>query len=168
MALDAASGNDRRDMTAPLLLRRNLSKPIPAAELPEGLRFSLFIAGDFQALHSVFATAYQDGFGDVGLFTAWREALLTDAEFSPALIFPVVDRHDAIIAAAQCWTSSFIKDFAVQKDWRGKGVGEALIARVLQAFAQRNARHVDLKVDPHNDHAIALYMRCGFVVAAPS
>jgi GNAT superfamily N-acetyltransferase len=45
---------------------------------------------------------------------------------------------------------------------RGRGVGEALVAAVLDWARERAAKTVHLWVTESNDHARALYERCGF------
>jgi ribosomal protein S18 acetylase RimI-like enzyme len=46
---------------------------------------------------------------------------------------------------------------------RGRGVGEALIQAVLDEARQLGKTEVVLEVGNHNEGAIALYERCGFV-----
>jgi GNAT superfamily N-acetyltransferase len=45
---------------------------------------------------------------------------------------------------------------------RGRGVGEALVATVIDWASKRNATSVHLWVTDTNSHARALYERCGF------
>jgi RimJ/RimL family protein N-acetyltransferase len=52
---------------------------------------------------------------------------------------------------------------AVARDWRGRGVGSALLAAAIQ-WARENGLHkLILGVFPHNVAAIALYRKHGFV-----
>ena len=48
---------------------------------------------------------------------------------------------------------------------RGQGVGRALLARTIQASADRGFLGLSLSVEDGNERAHALYVRCGFVVA---
>lgn len=51
---------------------------------------------------------------------------------------------------------------ALLPEWRGKGVGSALLAATLD-WAEDNGSHkVELRVWPHNTSAIALYEKFGF------
>jgi RimJ/RimL family protein N-acetyltransferase len=52
---------------------------------------------------------------------------------------------------------------AVAKEWRGQGVGSALLAAALAWARERGLHKVCLSVFPHNAAAIALYRRYGFV-----
>jgi GNAT superfamily N-acetyltransferase len=47
---------------------------------------------------------------------------------------------------------------------RGRGVGEALVATVIDWASKRNAASVHLWVTETNFHARALYERCGFAL----
>ena len=50
----------------------------------------------------------------------------------------------------------------VAKEWRGAGVGTALIEAALEYARERRAYKVSLEVWPHNTPAIALYEKFGF------
>ena len=50
----------------------------------------------------------------------------------------------------------------VAPEARGRGVGDALIERLLQWAREDGAKSVLLEVGDHNAHAIALYARHGF------
>jgi GNAT superfamily N-acetyltransferase len=50
----------------------------------------------------------------------------------------------------------------VRPQARGRGVGEALVATVFGWARERGAKTVQLWVTESNDHARALYERCGF------
>ena len=52
---------------------------------------------------------------------------------------------------------------AIARDWRGQGVGSALLAAAID-WARENGLHkLNLGVFPHNTAAIALYRKFGFV-----
>jgi RimJ/RimL family protein N-acetyltransferase len=51
----------------------------------------------------------------------------------------------------------------VAADWRGRGVGTALVAAAIDWARTRGLHKLTLSVFPHNDAAIALYRRFGFV-----
>jgi GNAT superfamily N-acetyltransferase len=52
----------------------------------------------------------------------------------------------------------------VRPQGRGRGVGEALVAAVIDWARERNATTVRLWVTETNTHAEALYERCGFAL----
>lgn len=51
----------------------------------------------------------------------------------------------------------------VAADWRGRGVGTALVAAAIDWARARGLHKLTLSVFPHNDAAIALYRKFGFV-----
>jgi ribosomal protein S18 acetylase RimI-like enzyme len=52
---------------------------------------------------------------------------------------------------------------AVAPEWRGRGVGSALLAAAIEWARQRGLHKLSLTVFPHNAAAIALYRKFGFV-----
>jgi RimJ/RimL family protein N-acetyltransferase len=51
----------------------------------------------------------------------------------------------------------------VAADWRGRGVGTALVAAAIEWARARGLHKLTLSVFPHNVAAIALYRKFGFV-----
>jgi RimJ/RimL family protein N-acetyltransferase len=51
----------------------------------------------------------------------------------------------------------------VVEGWRGRGVGKLLLESAIQWAASAGAHKVALEVWPHNEAAIGLYRRAGFV-----
>ena len=52
---------------------------------------------------------------------------------------------------------------AVARDWRGRGVGSALLEAAIEWARERGLHKLTLSVFPHNAAAIALYRKFGFV-----
>ena len=51
----------------------------------------------------------------------------------------------------------------VARDWRGRGVGSALVAAAVDWARDRGLHKLSLSVFTHNEAAIALYRKFGFV-----
>lgn len=51
----------------------------------------------------------------------------------------------------------------VAADWRGRGVGTALVAASIDWARERGLHKLTLEVFPHNEAAIGLYRKFGFV-----
>jgi putative acetyltransferase len=51
----------------------------------------------------------------------------------------------------------------VARDWRGRGVGTALVAAAIEWAQARGLHKLALSVFPHNEAAIGLYRKFGFV-----
>jgi ribosomal protein S18 acetylase RimI-like enzyme len=52
---------------------------------------------------------------------------------------------------------------AVAREWRGRGVGSALLATAIEWAREQGLHKLSLSVFPHNAAAIAIYRRFGFV-----
>ena len=52
---------------------------------------------------------------------------------------------------------------AVAREWRGRGVGSALLAAAIERARERGLHKLSLSVFPHNAAAMALYRKFGFV-----
>jgi RimJ/RimL family protein N-acetyltransferase len=50
----------------------------------------------------------------------------------------------------------------VDRDWRGRGVGSALVQAAVDRARRQGLHKLCLEVFPHNTAAIALYRTCGF------
>jgi len=51
----------------------------------------------------------------------------------------------------------------VDRDWRGRGVGSALVQAAIALARQQGLHKLSLEVFAHNAAGIALYRKCGFV-----
>jgi ribosomal protein S18 acetylase RimI-like enzyme len=51
----------------------------------------------------------------------------------------------------------------VDRDWRGRGVGSALMRAAIGLAREQGLHKLSLEVFAHNTGAIALYRKCGFV-----
>jgi len=51
----------------------------------------------------------------------------------------------------------------VARDWRGRGVGSALVVAAIDWARTRRLHKLVLSVFPHNEAAVALYRKFGFV-----
>ncbi|MBW3593951.1 MAG: GNAT family N-acetyltransferase [Actinobacteria bacterium] len=65
-------------------------------------------------------------------------------------------------SASITWAGASEIGMAILSEWRGKGIGSALLEALI-AWAERDGSHkMELYVWPHNDAAIALYEKFGF------
>ena len=51
----------------------------------------------------------------------------------------------------------------VAREWRGRGVGSALLAAAIERARADGVHKLSLEVFPHNEAGIALYRKFGFV-----
>ena len=143
-----------------LLLRKDLRKPLPAAQWPEGFSLVTLSEALMQPVHALLCLGYADGRGSVGPLHSWQNDLLHDAEYDPQLCF-VILHEGQVIAVAQAWTSAYLKDLVVHPHHQGQGLGSALLSHVFEVFRQRHEACVDLKVMEHNHPARQPYAKFG-------
>jgi len=143
-----------------LRLRRYLDTPFAAPIWPAGIRPVALSAVPPQKLHDVLEQAFP---GAIAPFADWYSNLTQDDEFDAALCVPAVTEHGDVAGFAQCWTSNFVKDLAVAPNYRGQGIGAALMQHCFALFAARGAPYVDLKVEVDEHPARRLYARLGMV-----
>lgn len=145
-----------------LLMRRSLAEPAPPAAFPEGCQLVPLAAADAGHIHSLLQFSYAPGYGSVRPDALdWWEALITDSEFDRNLAF-VVKSGDRVIGFCLVWTSSFIKDIAVDGSYRRRGIGSALLSVAIESMRKRGAEEIALKVDMYNANAQRLYREFGF------
>ena len=89
----------------------------------------------------------------------WREA---SNDFA---CYIVVLADEAIIGFGGCWISfeeAQVTNIALTSAQRGRGIGKALMARLMRAAAARGAERMTLEVRPSNTPALRLYEGLGF------
>jgi len=145
-------------------MRRDLALPIAPAPLPGGIALVPFDKRTANEGRELMKRVYTDGLGDGGIsFEGFWNWLTTDPEYDPDLMF-VATAGGTVVGFCHCWSGSFVKDLVVAPEFRGQGIGGALLTLALQEFSRRGAPSVDLKTDVQNVQAQSLYRRLGFVV----
>lgn len=89
----------------------------------------------------------------------WREAANKYTCYRLALA------GDEIIGYGGCWLSfgdAEVTNIALAPEWRGRGLGRALMEDLIRAAMARGATAMTLEVRPSNAPALALYARYGF------
>lgn len=83
-----------------------------------------------------------------------------------AIFFADVDGHPAgQIKIVSRWNKfAYIEELAVDKEFRGKGVGHALMRHAIEWAKARNYPGIMLETQDNNVPACMLYERCGFVL----
>lgn len=143
-----------------LLLRKDLSRPFPPAQWPEGITVMTLTKALLQPVHTLLSLGYANGYGSVEPLERWQHCLLHDAEYDPHLCF-VALLDGEVVGVAQAWTSAYLKDLVVNPRLQGRGLGRALLSHVFAVFHQRGEACVDLKVMVHNLPARHLYHALG-------
>lgn len=146
-----------------LLLRKDLRQPLPPAHWPQGFTLVTLTEELLQPVHALISLSHTDGTGSMQTLQDWQHGLQHDPEYDPALCFVILLEGKAV-AAAQAWTSAYLKDLAVHPHHRGRGLGGALLNHVFAVFRQRREACLDLKVMEHNHNARRLYDKHGMTL----
>jgi len=88
----------------------------------------------------------------------------------PAADAWVIEREGAPIGQMRVDRSTplhHLIDISLQREWRGKGIGGALIGALQDEVRAGRAQRVSLNVDRTNPSAHRLYQRLGFVETPP-
>jgi mycothiol synthase len=147
------------------LMGIDLPERVPSAQWPEGLGVRTFREEDAPELKELLDLAYKDEFHHHPLtFEQWRRFMLDDPMYDPDAWFLAV-AGDRIVGAALNWDEGYVKDLVVHPDWRGRGLGKALMLKTFGEFSRRGIPRVTLKTDSNNPtDAWRLYERLGMKV----
>jgi ribosomal protein S18 acetylase RimI-like enzyme len=135
-------------------LAQSLEEPVPV--YPYVMR-TFRSAADVPALHALLQETSSANGGSLAPCDEWWQVLASDPEFDARLVFLVETPIGTLAAAGIAWNSGFVKDLVVAPGHRRLGLGSALLGHIYQAFEERGAHAVDLKVSADNHAAIALY-----------
>jgi mycothiol synthase len=145
-------------------------EPPPPPEWPDGVRVRSFDRErDDRAVHAL----VQDAFGDNERhvrqsFEEWEAFMIDREAFEPGLWF-VAEADGEVVGAVLCPSyedEGWIRQLAVARDWRRRGLGTALLRQAFGEFHRRGRREVGLAVDSWNrTGAQGLYERAGMRVA---
>jgi GNAT superfamily N-acetyltransferase len=138
----------------------------PASPIwPEGVELRPFAPEkDDYAVFEMVERAFQDHWGYTPEdFAEWRHWGIEQADFDPSLYF-IAWADDQPIGGVLCHAGppSWVNSLAVAHQWRGKGLGLALLQHAFGEFYRRGWRRAGLAVDSQNlTGATRLYQRAG-------
>jgi len=148
---------------------------LPERRTVEGLRILLWPTDRDEEIRSAKNTAFLDHWGSVPTpAAAWHDQLhgysgradlsfiAVDARTDEVVAMLVTSRYeadDALLGRSDGW----IQTLGTLRDWRGKGVGSALIIEALHAYRAAGLTHASIGVDSENPSGAArLYRNLGF------
>lgn len=146
----------------------SLERELPEPEWPGGVTVRTYRAGDAHAVKALLDDAYTwDDSHEPRTHDEWLRWMTAHDEFDPEL-WLLAERAGVLVGCALHWRPvdgrGWLKDLAVARAERGRGLGAALVYAGFHASAERGARLVGLKVHRANPTgALALYERVGFV-----
>jgi mycothiol synthase len=147
-------------------------EPPPQPDLPSGIRIRTAVLGDEPTLYRLEADAFARHFGYLQLpYDEWLQSRMVLNPYDPSLWFLAVDA-DRIVGMSLCLAEAWgrpdvgwVATLGVHPDWRGRGVGLALLGHSFAEFHRRGQRRAGLGVDAQNSTgATRLYERAGMRV----
>lgn len=98
-----------------------------------------------------------------------RTSLFQDLTFNQNAFYFVAESHSGqIVGYIACWavqSEAEIINLAVLPSWRRQGIASRLMNHALLFMKNAGVRQVFLDVREHNEAALALYSRFGFIAA---
>lgn len=150
----------------------DLNVPLPPVTLPDGIKLRPFVKGrDARAVYDAYDDAYCDHWGYVSLpFAVWRQ-IMFDERFDPDLwIIAVADETVVGLCLAEGLEGTetargWVDALAVRREWRGRGLGAALLRAQFAAMQAKGAQIAALAIDADWDSgATTLFERAGMRV----
>jgi len=147
----------------------DLSHPLSHPVLPFDVSYFTWTSERAHDFFTVYAAAFRERPGFPGWSEAeWVQWTSDDPDFRPNLSFLAVVQGQTVgfITNAEEMNAQhgFIIQVGVHPQWRGQGLGAALISRSLQAWKEAGKKSVLLDVNVNNPGALHLYQQLGFVV----
>jgi ribosomal protein S18 acetylase RimI-like enzyme len=144
------------------LMGTDLEPEPPTAAWPEGVAVRTFRAEDARAVKELLDEAYaEEPYYHPLSFEDWQTFMLGDPSYEAEVWFLAI-AGDRIVGAALNWKEGYVKDLVVHPEWRGRGLGKALMLQTFEQFARRGVRRITLKTDSINPtQAWRLYERLG-------
>ncbi|SDS15630.1 GNAT family N-acetyltransferase [Actinopolymorpha singaporensis] len=155
-------------------MRRVLSEPIPAAEIPEGLTLTTFRPELDAALRATHNETFLDHWGfqprDEEVWRIWMTGsrsfrgatshLLLDGDRIAAYVLTYEYEADTAVTGVR---DCYIGQVGTRREYRGRGAARALLSRTLLAARDAGFDEASLGVDSVNPTgALGLYERLGF------
>jgi mycothiol synthase len=151
-------------------MERVLDGGAPAPAWPAGIGVRLFErVGDDRAAYALVSAAMADIPGNTErTFEEWHSRALGES-LAPELSTVAYAGDGSIAGIALCrrWDDGdgYVDYLAVAHQWRGRGLGRALLAASMRRFAGEGMRRAVLWVNGGNESATRLYRNAGMEVA---
>src|SRR5262249_52752665 len=136
----------------------------PELAPPAGATFRSYSDSDARAVRALLNGAYE-AWDETYVPLAhddWLAFMTNHDSFDPECWFIAADARGKLVGVCLTWKEGWIKDLAVARAARGRGLGESLLRHAFARLHGRGVRRVGLKVDEQNPTgAVRLYERVG-------
>ena len=150
---------------------RELDGELAEVSWPDGLEVRPYgLGADDAAAHALVQDAFMDIPGNVERgFDDWRARSVAGAQFAPGLSAVALDGERlAGVVLANRWEDGqgYVSHLATARDWRGRGLGRALLAASLAKMRDDGLPRAALDVNGRNESATRLYESVGMRVGS--
>lgn len=150
---------------------RDLDGELAEAAWPAGVEVRPYaLGGDDAAAHALVQDAFTDIPGNVTRgFDEWRARAVAGAQFAPELSIVALDGGRlAGVVLCDRWEEGqgYVSHIATARDWRGRGLGRALLAAALVGMRDSGLPRAALSVNGRNESATRLYESVGMRVGS--
>jgi len=146
-------------------MHREIGPDGPDAGAPDGIRFTTLAEHpDQRGLYRADQEAFADHFGfSPESFEVWRQRRFdADDDRSRWLLALEGDQIVAFLSEVVGGEVAQVAALGTRAQWRGRGIGSALLRRAFAEMARAGHREVTLWVDAQNETgAVGLYERVG-------
>ena len=97
----------------------------------------------------------------------WTPSILEKEILNPDSTYIVAKKNEEILGFAGIWDDTYnmhITNIAVKKSYRHKGIGEALLKKLIQITKEKNKETITLEVNEQNTIAQKLYLKNEFEI----
>lgn len=148
-------------------LHKELPTAPQAPQWPEGIQARTFIPEkDDRATYELIQTAF-DRPGRVRYsFEKWKQHMLRPGSYRPEL-WSLAFSGEILVGACLGFDypdEGWVRQLAVSEQWRGRGLGSALLRNAFSLFYRLGKRRVGLTAESDNPKALAFYERVGMKI----
>jgi mycothiol synthase len=131
-----------------------MGEPPPEPDWPPGIGVRTFDPDrDAAEVHELVQRAFAEGWEHEDVpFDEWKNFMMGRDTFDPSLWFLAVD-GDRIVGTALSPSYpdiAWIRQVAVRREYRGRGIGRALLLHAMREFYRRGWRRAGLTVEAEN------------------
>lgn len=156
-------------------MHRPLDQPLPANVLPGGLELARMAPDLHEAVRRAHNEAFRDHWGSEPRDEESWNFTVNHPQARPDLSAVVLDSatrqvagyqlasHDSDVAAQRGIREGYTELLGVRREYRGRGIAQALLAEAMRRFTAAGMDVASLDVDSENPTgALALYTRMGY------
>jgi mycothiol synthase len=156
------------DPWSKVIMLRDLNKP-PIYKLPEGFIIRSLI-GESEV--EAYVELHQTVFGTKNMIMEWRERTIHHVDYHPDLDLVALTPNGRLAGFCIGWMSRMcgevrfgqIEPMGVHVDFRGLGIGKALLSECIRRLQINDVRNIYVETDNYRNAAYSLYKELGFHV----